>query len=171
MVRLQTHEPLSVGSPRRGPRTHETHGIHQRRSPPGKSTSLFSHTLSHTPPELETKQQFHWQDYSDKNYLVALQILRDLKDEGFISAIGLCNFDSIRTDEICTQLGPGVIVSNQVQVRLSLSLSFLIPCSFFLMLSLVVSRTCFIPFNSSLSSIPDHCMGWTTFVGSTALSF
>ncbi|KAG6810585.1 hypothetical protein H0H92_011219 [Tricholoma furcatifolium] len=59
--------------------------------------------------------QFHWQDYADKNYLTALEILRDLKSEGAISAIGLCNFDTIRTDEICTQLGPGVIVSNQVQ--------------------------------------------------------
>ena len=38
--------------------------------------------------------------------------------EGVISAIGLCNFDTIRTDEICTQLGPGAIVSNQVQVRI-----------------------------------------------------
>jgi hypothetical protein len=36
--------------------------------------------------------------------------------EGHIRAIGLCNFDTIHTDEICTQLGPGVIVSNQVQV-------------------------------------------------------
>ncbi|KAG5724606.1 General stress protein 69 [Termitomyces sp. T112] len=59
--------------------------------------------------------QFHWQDYTDCNYLSALQILRDLKTEGLISAIGLCNFDASRTDEICTQLGPGVIVSNQVQ--------------------------------------------------------
>ena len=39
--------------------------------------------------------------------------------EGAISAIGLCNFDTIRTDEICTQLGPGAIVSNQVQVEFS----------------------------------------------------
>lgn len=61
--------------------------------------------------------QFHWQDYSDKNYLVALQHLNDFRNEGLIKAIGLCNFDTIRTDEICTQLGPGVIVSNQVQVR------------------------------------------------------
>lgn len=38
--------------------------------------------------------------------------------EGVISAIGLCNFDTIRTDEICTQLGPGAIVSNQVQVHI-----------------------------------------------------
>jgi len=59
--------------------------------------------------------QFHWQDYTDKNYLVALNHLQELRVEGLISAIGLCNFDAIRTDEICTQLGPGVIVSNQVQ--------------------------------------------------------
>ncbi|KAF8055146.1 NADP-dependent oxidoreductase domain-containing protein [Lyophyllum atratum] len=59
--------------------------------------------------------QFHWQDYSDQNYLTALRILQDLKSEGLISALGLCNFDAIRTDEICTHLGPGAIVSNQVQ--------------------------------------------------------
>ncbi|THH04176.1 hypothetical protein EW145_g5711 [Phellinidium pouzarii] len=62
--------------------------------------------------------QFHWQDYSDKGYLEALRHLKDLQAEGFIKAIGLCNFDSIRTDEICTQLGPGAIVSNQVQFSL-----------------------------------------------------
>ncbi|TFK32755.1 NADP-dependent oxidoreductase domain-containing protein [Crucibulum laeve] len=59
--------------------------------------------------------QFHWQDYTDNGYMTALHHLYDLKMEGLISAIGLCNFDTIRTDEICTQLGPGAIVSNQVQ--------------------------------------------------------
>ncbi|TDL19795.1 Aldo/keto reductase [Rickenella mellea] len=59
--------------------------------------------------------QFHWQDYSDGGYLVALRHLQDIQAQGRISAIGLCNFDTIRTDEICTQLGPGAIVSNQVQ--------------------------------------------------------
>ncbi|PPQ74935.1 hypothetical protein CVT24_002969 [Panaeolus cyanescens] len=59
--------------------------------------------------------QFHWQDYSDKNYLAALNYLLELQDEGLIASIGLCNFDTIRLDEICTQLGPGAIVSNQVQ--------------------------------------------------------
>ncbi|KAI6143383.1 NADP-dependent oxidoreductase domain-containing protein [Pisolithus tinctorius] len=62
--------------------------------------------------------QFHWHNYSDKGYLSALQILQDLQHEGLISAVGLCNFDAIRTDEICTQLGPGFIVSNQVQFSL-----------------------------------------------------
>jgi aryl-alcohol dehydrogenase-like predicted oxidoreductase len=59
--------------------------------------------------------QFYWQDYSDKDYLIALDYLCELKDEGLITSIGLCNVDTIRTDEICTQLGPGAIVSNQVQ--------------------------------------------------------
>ncbi|KAK7443987.1 hypothetical protein VKT23_015384 [Stygiomarasmius scandens] len=62
--------------------------------------------------------QFHWQDYSDKGYLTALETLQDLQSDGLITTIGLCNFDAIRTDEICTQLGPGVIVSNQVQFSL-----------------------------------------------------
>ncbi|KAL5520204.1 hypothetical protein ACEPAG_9417 [Sanghuangporus baumii] len=62
--------------------------------------------------------QFHWQDYSDIGYLVALGHLRDLQAQGIIKAIGLCNFDSIRTDEICTRLGAGAIVSNQVQFSL-----------------------------------------------------
>ncbi|KAJ8593266.1 Aldo/keto reductase [Rhizopogon salebrosus TDB-379] len=62
--------------------------------------------------------QFHWQDYSDKGYLTALQILQDLQNEGLISAVGLCNFDAMRTDEICAQLGPGFIVSNQAQFSL-----------------------------------------------------
>ncbi|CAE6427336.1 unnamed protein product [Rhizoctonia solani] len=62
--------------------------------------------------------QFHWQNYDDKAYLDALDHLRDLQSEGVITAIGLCNFDSIRTDEICTHLGKGSIVSNQVQFSL-----------------------------------------------------
>ena len=48
-----------------------------------------------------------------------LNILHELRDEGLISAIGLCNFDTIRVDEICTLLGPGVVCTNQVQVSLS----------------------------------------------------
>ncbi|KAF9076351.1 NADP-dependent oxidoreductase domain-containing protein [Rhodocollybia butyracea] len=62
--------------------------------------------------------QFHWQNYSNKGYLKALEILHDLKTKGWIATLGLCNFDSIRTDEICTQLGPGVISSTQVQFSL-----------------------------------------------------
>ncbi|TFY54946.1 hypothetical protein EVG20_g9499 [Dentipellis fragilis] len=63
-------------------------------------------------------QQFHWQDYSDKGYMTALRQLQDLQREGLITTLGLCNFDTARTDEICTQLGPGAIVSNQVQFSL-----------------------------------------------------
>jgi diketogulonate reductase-like aldo/keto reductase len=60
--------------------------------------------------------QFYWQDYSNKGYMTALRYLQDLQAEGLITTLGIVNFDAIRTDEICTQLGPGAIVSNQVQV-------------------------------------------------------
>lgn len=43
--------------------------------------------------------------------------MKDLQSEGKIEQIGLCNFDSTVMDEICTELGPGIIVANQVQVR------------------------------------------------------
>ncbi|TFK96464.1 NADP-dependent oxidoreductase domain-containing protein [Pterulicium gracile] len=62
--------------------------------------------------------QFHWNDYEDKRYLTALERLKDLQDEGIIASVGLCNFDSIRADEICTQLGPDFIVTSQVQFSL-----------------------------------------------------
>ncbi|KAF8729989.1 hypothetical protein AX14_005860 [Amanita brunnescens Koide BX004] len=62
--------------------------------------------------------QFHWQHYSSKKYMFCLDILRELQQDGLIASIGLCNFDSIRTDEICTKLGPGVIATNQVQFSL-----------------------------------------------------
>ena len=60
--------------------------------------------------------QFHWNDYSDSGYLIALHHLKELQAEGRIRLLGLCNFDAVRTDEICTRLGPGSIVTNQVQV-------------------------------------------------------
>jgi len=68
--------------------------------------------------------QFHWNDYSDSGYITALQLLQDLQREGLISALGLCNFDAIRMDEICTTLGPHSIVSNQIQVRFNGPRSF-----------------------------------------------
>ncbi|KAH8108090.1 NADP-dependent oxidoreductase domain-containing protein [Cristinia sonorae] len=62
--------------------------------------------------------QFHWQNYADRGYMTALQHLVALRREGKISEIGLCNFDASTMDEICTKLGPGIIVSNQVQFSL-----------------------------------------------------
>ncbi|KAG8970377.1 hypothetical protein FRC05_000623 [Tulasnella sp. 425] len=44
----------------------------------------------------------------------ALHYLQEIKEAGDITEVGLVNFDSARTDEICTQF-PGLIVSNQVQ--------------------------------------------------------
>ncbi|KAJ7696208.1 Aldo keto reductase [Mycena rosella] len=61
--------------------------------------------------------QFHWQDYNDPAYLTVIDVLTQLKARGLIAAIGLCNFDSARTDEICTRF-PSTIVSNQVQFSL-----------------------------------------------------
>ncbi|KAI0769645.1 Aldo/keto reductase [Trametes elegans] len=62
--------------------------------------------------------QFHWQNYNDQGYFTAIHHLRDLQREGKIALIGLCNFDSLRMKEICEELGPGGIVSNQVQFSL-----------------------------------------------------
>ncbi|KAF8492397.1 Aldo/keto reductase [Russula emetica] len=62
--------------------------------------------------------QFYWQDYSNKGYMTSLRYLQDIQRDGHIKALGLVNFDAVRTDEICTQLGPGSIVSNQVQFSL-----------------------------------------------------
>ena len=52
--------------------------------------------------------------------MTTLRYLQDMQRDGHIRALGLVNFDAVRTDEICTQLGPGSIVSNQVQVCSSL---------------------------------------------------
>ncbi|KAI0032004.1 Aldo/keto reductase [Vararia minispora EC-137] len=62
--------------------------------------------------------QFHWHNYANKGYLTALQHLVDLRSTGIVRNIGLVNFDAIRTDEICTQLGPGAISTHQVQFSL-----------------------------------------------------
>lgn len=62
--------------------------------------------------------QFYWSDYDDKRYLTALRHLEELQRGGKIVSLGLCNFDTLRTDEICAHLGPGVIATNQVQVFL-----------------------------------------------------
>ncbi|KAJ7511030.1 NADP-dependent oxidoreductase domain-containing protein [Mycena galericulata] len=61
--------------------------------------------------------QFHWQDYDNKDYLRTVELLAQCQQDGLISALGLCNFDTLRTDEICTRF-PGVVVSNQVQFSL-----------------------------------------------------
>jgi len=82
--------------------------------------------------ELTLGIQFHWQDYSDKRYLQALQILASFRSTDAyctplkadtsvkIGGIGLVNFDSARVEEICCSLGKGVILTNQVQVGSSI---------------------------------------------------
>lgn len=57
--------------------------------------------------------QFHWWDYSDRNYLDALRYLTELQNEGKIKHLALTNFDTERL-KIITENGIK-IVSNQVQ--------------------------------------------------------
>jgi aryl-alcohol dehydrogenase-like predicted oxidoreductase len=60
--------------------------------------------------------QFHWWDYSDDNYLEALDHLADLRQEGKIRHLALTNFDTERFRIIADH---GIsIVSNQVQYSL-----------------------------------------------------
>ncbi|KAI5358972.1 putative aldo/keto reductase, NADP-dependent oxidoreductase domain-containing protein [Septoria linicola] len=57
--------------------------------------------------------QFHWQDYSDPQYLSALQ---HLQDDPRVRTLGLCNFD---TEHMCKILSAGIqIATNQVQFSL-----------------------------------------------------
>jgi aryl-alcohol dehydrogenase-like predicted oxidoreductase len=57
--------------------------------------------------------QFHWWEYSDKNYIKAIEFLDDLRQDGLIAYLGLTNFDTIHLEEFENM---GIkIVSNQVQ--------------------------------------------------------
>ncbi|KZL66368.1 aldo/keto reductase [Colletotrichum tofieldiae] len=70
--------------------------------------------------------QFHWHDYSCKDYLnIMVELVRlTAIHPDLVSTIGLCNFDSEHTVEVCEYLlaktGSIGIVSNQVQVQFSL---------------------------------------------------
>lgn len=57
--------------------------------------------------------QFHWWDYENNQYLVALDELARLRDEGAIKQLALTNFDTAHL-QIITEHGVR-IVSNQVQ--------------------------------------------------------
>jgi aryl-alcohol dehydrogenase-like predicted oxidoreductase len=60
--------------------------------------------------------QFHWWDYADENYLVALNELAYLRDAGAIKHLALTNFD---TEHLRLVTDHGIrIVSNQVQYSL-----------------------------------------------------
>ncbi len=57
--------------------------------------------------------QFHWWDYSDENYLVALKILDEIRKDGKIKYLSLTNFD---TEHLHRILENGIpIISNQIQ--------------------------------------------------------
>jgi aryl-alcohol dehydrogenase-like predicted oxidoreductase len=60
--------------------------------------------------------QFHWWDYTDRNYLEALTYLAQLRDEGRIRHVALTNFD---TEHLKIIVEHGIrVVSNQVQYSL-----------------------------------------------------
>jgi aryl-alcohol dehydrogenase-like predicted oxidoreductase len=60
--------------------------------------------------------QFHWWDYADENYLIALHELSGLREAGAIRHLALTNFD---TDHLRIVVEHGIrIVSNQVQYSL-----------------------------------------------------
>jgi aryl-alcohol dehydrogenase-like predicted oxidoreductase len=60
--------------------------------------------------------QFHWWNYEDDSYLMALDYLTDLHYEGIVENIGLTNFDTERLQIILDRGIP--VVSNQVQFSL-----------------------------------------------------
>ncbi|KAK9774595.1 putative Aldo/keto reductase [Seiridium cardinale] len=68
--------------------------------------------------------QFHWYDYEAKEYLEILGELVSITKThpDLVSTIGLCNFDSAHTTEVCEYLlskqGSIGIVSNQIQFSL-----------------------------------------------------
>jgi aryl-alcohol dehydrogenase-like predicted oxidoreductase len=57
--------------------------------------------------------QFHWWDYTDENYLSALKILNDLREEGKIRYLSLTNFNTQHLKRVVDLGIP--IVSNQIQ--------------------------------------------------------
>ncbi|KAJ3967569.1 aldo-keto reductase [Lentinula raphanica] len=65
--------------------------------------------------------QFHWYDYSNKDYLFILSELVKISKAHpeLVLNIGLCNFDAMHTEEAClhilSEIGEVGLVSNQVQ--------------------------------------------------------
>ncbi|KAK5995991.1 hypothetical protein PT974_04413 [Cladobotryum mycophilum] len=68
--------------------------------------------------------QFHWHNYDSKEYLaILLELVKITKSHPeLVSSIGLCNFDSDHTDEVCeyikSEIGEVGVVSNQIQFSL-----------------------------------------------------
>mmetsp|Transcript_14627 Transcript_14627/g.23178 ORF Transcript_14627/g.23178 Transcript_14627/m.23178 type:complete len:432 (-) Transcript_14627:123-1418(-) len=58
--------------------------------------------------------QFHWWDYSNKNYINAMKHMKTLKDQGKIRNLALTNFDTKHMRELVEEYDIP-IVSNQVQ--------------------------------------------------------
>jgi hypothetical protein len=121
MVCVQAHRPNAPIRPYCRAGAAHPNGCTNSGSAAGSIEVAWKSKYVHTKFSLLLYQQLHWSDYSTRAYITALQHLHALQSPSnrLINALGLCNFDSARTDEICTALGPGVIVSNQIQVLLS----------------------------------------------------
>ncbi len=88
---------------------------------PGKMTKkLVEENINISLKRMDVKSldlmQFHWWEYSDKNYLDALKYMTELQTEGKIKHLALTNFDTEHL-QIITEAGIK-IVSNQVQFSL-----------------------------------------------------
>ena len=86
-------------------------------NPGPMSYSIVSHYIEQSLQKMNTDcidlLQFHWWDYSDSNYLNALDNLSKLQKENKIRHLGLTNFD---TERVKIMLEHGhTLVSNQVQ--------------------------------------------------------
>ncbi|KAF8325076.1 NADP-dependent oxidoreductase domain-containing protein [Cantharellus anzutake] len=64
--------------------------------------------------------QVHWQHYDNSDYVNVFRYLVDIKRDGELKvrALGLVNFDSQHVNEICETIGPGELLTNQVQFSL-----------------------------------------------------
>ena len=86
-------------------------------NPEPMTRSIVEHYIDESIKRMNVKAidllQFHWWDYSDLNYISALDNLEKLCNEGKIKNLGLTNFD---TERMTTILENGInVVSNQVQ--------------------------------------------------------
>lgn len=172
------------------PREDGSYGIESRGLVAGRSLFPIYPVMLSIRAHPSHPYKFHWNDYSDRGYLVALQLLQDLQREGLISALGLCNFDAVRMDEICTSLGPDSIVSNQIQVRSRfvrllhrrLRESHSMKAFLYVMHTVFPSTPpytlygpCLDPdrsiSSSSRLSTPGHCTGWWMYAGSIMQSY
>ncbi|KYQ92918.1 hypothetical protein DLAC_05512 [Tieghemostelium lacteum] len=86
--------------------------------PGNMSLENVSSSIENTIQRMKVTQidllQFHWWDYDDERYILALQSLKSLQNQGKIRHIGLTNFDTATMKRIVMDGNSPSIVSNQV---------------------------------------------------------